>query len=133
MKRAFQLAVEASYYAGKLYDKVTDPDISEGRTPPNYTKILVPLYGHAEDGVTILSGQVPDKILGLFEQIAELPHDNLDDEARTSLGHTLATLQRVVERQDPAPGYITHFSNLQGALIDKMPKIQGIAQALNLT
>lgn len=132
MKRPFERAIEISYYVAKLWDVATNPDISQGRNPTDYRKILIPKYGQPEDGQTLLSGNVPGLLRGYFEDIARIGIEDSDALTRGSLQNSLATLQRVASLSDPAQGYTTHFSNLQQPLLSELPRLKAIASDLKL-
>jgi hypothetical protein len=132
MKTAFEKAIEISYYAGKLWDVATNPDISQGRTLTDCRKILIPKYGQSEDGQTLLSGNVPQLLREHFEDLAKIGIEASDVLTRGSLQNSIATLQRVASLDDPAQGYTTHFSNLQQPLISELPRLKAIASDLKL-
>lgn len=133
MKTAFETAIEISYYAGKLWDRATDPDISQGKILSNDSKMVVPKYGQPEDGQAMLSANVPELLKAKFEELAKIGLQNSDDLTANSLKSSLSTLQRVAALPDPADGYTTHFSNIQRPLKEALPQIKVIADKMMLT
>ena len=127
MTAAFERAIEISHYVGKLWDIATNPDISQGKTPADYNKILVTKYGRSEKDGAILSGNVPGILKACFEGIAQVGVEDSDDLTRGSLKNSLSTLERIAALPDPAEGHTTHFSNLQQPLLTEMQSIKVIA------
>ncbi len=132
MKTAFETAIEISYYAGKLWDISTNPDIAVGRTPVDYTATHVAIYPENNPDKFVLSGQVPAMITRLFESVTVMKIDEADDLTRSGLARSIATLGRVLALKDPAAGYTTSFSNLQDPLRVEMARISAVAEELKL-
>jgi hypothetical protein len=80
---------------------------------------------------------VPQEIKHLFEQIngsdRSMKLSDSDNLTRDSLKTSLSTLRRILDKEDPAPGYVTSFSNVQLPLKSDMRKIDELAFKLGLS
>lgn len=132
MKTAFETAIEISYYAGKLWDVATDPDISRGGVPVDYTATRIVIYPEANPDKFVLSAQVPQMLVDLFGDVARKGIDESDDVTSGTLSRSVQTLSRLVDLQDPVEGCATSFSNLQRPLKEAMPRIRALAESLNV-
>lgn len=131
MPTAFEKAIEASYYAGRLWEILTHPDVIEGRQPKNPDDTLVLDYPPTPKNTMNVSGIIPARIQHIFQEVANMSGP-LREDAATSLQRTVSTLRRIVAYPDPAPGYTTPFSNVQQPLIAAMPEIEVAALRLNI-
>lgn len=133
-----EIAVELSYYVGRLMDIATHPEIRENGAPSNYEDDLVIRYAdlHRPDPRPLVSGQVSGIVKGLFEEVAGHPHIKEDETAQRSLRNSFTTLGMIMKLEDPADrGFaprVNHFSNMRDPLAADMPVINRIAQELKI-
>jgi len=132
MKAAFEKAVKISYYVGKLWDVATNPDISQGQTSADYCEILIPKYGHAEDGDALFSGQIPALLRQNFAELAAIGVSEDDDLTRGALQRSLTTLHRVVGLSQPVEGKVLNFSKLQQSIKTEISQIDDMLAELKL-
>ncbi len=102
MRKAFELAVEASYYAGELYRVVTDPEeTSFGRSVTRY----------AAPDTSLEVTEIPKIIGDIFQEIvvrSQQSHIDMSDEAKESLSNTLGTLDKISHHPRKPDGFITY-------------------------
>lgn len=132
MKTAFEQALEISYYAEGLKKIAENPTVAAGRIVEDDREILVLKYGEPKEGRNLSSSGVSEALVEKFEMIAQGGIEDLNELTKGRLLGSLATLQMIANSPDPAPGYVTHFSNLQQPLLRVLPRIKAVVGALNL-
>lgn len=136
MRRAFEIAIEVSYYAGELWKIATDPDISRAQNSRVADAGWILKYGETSANQIVLPAQVSGTLKDLFAnltvEIDKRDGAPLDENTRAILFSSLSTLRKISKRDDPAPGYVTRFSNMQQALNSNLPAIEDMAAKMDL-
>lgn len=136
MQKTFNQVAKIGYYTDALAANLARSDIAEGRIPENpqeaWFRPFDPEHGNDR---RLVGGVVVQEIQSAFQSLAEAVTSGSLTIAETDaarLRSSLSQMERMLNLPDPAPGYTTHFSNIQRPLKEAMPQIRAAAEKMGI-